>query len=154
MDVLRARLLRHLCVADSFGQFRAYYPHIPSLNGSVLDLHSKVMVMDDHFARVGSANLNNRSMGLDTECDLAVDIGHQADPSAVASLRNRLLAEHLNVTERQFQQRLANEGSLIQTIESFLGAGRSLRELAHILPPELEERVPDAGHRPGTAYLR
>ena len=34
-------------------------------------IHSKVMVVDDFLLRIGSANLNNRSMGTDTECDLA-----------------------------------------------------------------------------------
>ncbi len=36
-------------------------------------VHSKVMIVDDGFLRVGSANLNNRSMGADTECDLAFE---------------------------------------------------------------------------------
>ena len=32
-------------------------------------IHSKVMVVDDRLLRVGSANINHRSMGADTECD-------------------------------------------------------------------------------------
>ena len=36
-------------------------------------VHSKVMVVDDVMMRVGSANLNNRSFGLDTECDLVFE---------------------------------------------------------------------------------
>ena len=36
-------------------------------------VHSKVMIVDDTLLRVGSANLNNRSMGTDTECDLALE---------------------------------------------------------------------------------
>ena len=38
-------------------------------------MHSKVMIIDDRFLRIGSANLNNRSMGTDTECDLAIEAG-------------------------------------------------------------------------------
>ena len=34
-------------------------------------IHSKVMVVDDRLLRIGSANINNRSMGTDTECDLS-----------------------------------------------------------------------------------
>ena len=38
-----------------------------------MNVHAKVMIVDDRSARVGSANLSNRSMGLDTECDLVLD---------------------------------------------------------------------------------
>ena len=41
-------------------------------------MHSKVMIIDDRFLRVGSANLNNRSMGTDTECDLAIEARNAA----------------------------------------------------------------------------
>jgi len=37
-------------------------------------VHSKTSVFDDRIARVGSANLNNRSGGFDTECELAVEV--------------------------------------------------------------------------------
>ena len=36
-------------------------------------IHSKVMVIDDKLLRIGSANINNRSMGTDTECDLTIE---------------------------------------------------------------------------------
>ena len=36
-------------------------------------VHSKLMIVDDVLLHVGSANLNNRSIGLDTECDLAIE---------------------------------------------------------------------------------
>ena len=29
------------------------------------------MIIDDEYLRIGSANFSNRSMGLDTECDVA-----------------------------------------------------------------------------------
>ena len=38
------------------------------------NVHAKIMVIDDRLLRVGSSNLNNRSMGFDTECDLAVEV--------------------------------------------------------------------------------
>ena len=61
-------------------------------------VHSKVCFIDDRLLRVGSANLNNRSMGLDTECDLAVEADEPATEHSIAKLRNRLLAEHLGVS--------------------------------------------------------
>jgi phospholipase D1/2 len=61
-------------------------------------VHSKVMVVDDRFLTVGSANLTNRSMSLDTE----INVSWEADPSRQAELarsirrvRENLLSEHL-----------------------------------------------------------
>ena len=41
---------------------------------------------------MGSANLNNRSIGLDTECDLAIEGSTQGERRAIERLRNRLQA--------------------------------------------------------------
>lgn len=139
MDVLRAKLLRRLRKADRYGRFRAYYPHIPSLSEGVLNLHSKVMVIDDRIARVGSSNLNNRSMVLDTECDLAVDAnGDEQQAAAVALFRNRLLAEHLDVTPEVVAAALERERSLIRAIELLRTSGRSLQELSDEVPEDME----------------
>jgi phosphatidylserine/phosphatidylglycerophosphate/cardiolipin synthase-like enzyme len=103
MHVLRARLVRKLQAADRFGRFHIYYPHIDGLKeGTCIDVHSKIMVVDDAFLRIGSANLNNRSMGLDTECDLALEA--QARPELVQKIRrfrDRLLAEHAGVSTEE-----------------------------------------------------
>ena len=45
---------------------------------------------------VGSANFSNRSMGFDTECNVAIEArGDERIRRVIAGLRNRLLAEHL-----------------------------------------------------------
>jgi phosphatidylserine/phosphatidylglycerophosphate/cardiolipin synthase-like enzyme/uncharacterized membrane protein YdjX (TVP38/TMEM64 family) len=59
-----------------------------------INVHSKVMIVDDVLLRVGSANLNNRSMGFDTELDLAIEAETAAHRTAIAVVRNRLIAEH------------------------------------------------------------
>src|SRR5687768_16761441 len=70
MHVLRTRLIQRLEHADRHGRFRVYYPHIPGLHeGKCIDIHSKVMIIDDTVLRIGSSNLCNRSMAFDTECD-------------------------------------------------------------------------------------
>ena len=48
------------------------------IQAAAVMVHSKVMIVDDRFLRVGSANLNNRSMGADTECDLAFEATSEA----------------------------------------------------------------------------
>ena len=69
----RARLLRRLRELDAHGRLRAYFPDHAGLRDHCIDLHSKLMLVDDQLLRAGSANLNNRSLGLDTECDRAIE---------------------------------------------------------------------------------
>ena len=65
-----------------------------------IHVHAKVLVVDEHFLRIGSSNLNNRSMGFDTECDLAIEAANAAQRRSIASVRNRLLAEHWGSDEK------------------------------------------------------
>lgn len=96
MSENRDRLLRRLARADRFGRLRVYYPVVPSESGKAEVLvHAKLIIVDDRLIRVGSSNLNNRSIGLDTECDVAIEAGSPDDRKAIAGIRNRLLAEHL-----------------------------------------------------------
>jgi phospholipase D1/2 len=59
-------------------------------------IHSKLMIVDDRFLTVGSANLTNRSMSVDTELNATVETDHPESPLGVAirSVRASLLAEH------------------------------------------------------------
>lgn len=137
MDVLRGRLIQRLREADRHGRLRVYYPDIPGLNGQCVNVHSKVMVVDDDFVRVGSANLNNRSMGIDTECDLAFESGgEERIRRGIAGLRQRLLAEHLGTRPEDVERAIARAGSLIAAIDALRRGGRTLRELE---PPSAEE---------------
>src|SRR5687767_14777930 len=99
MHVLRTRLLQRLRDADKFGRFHVYYPHIDGLaEACCIDVHSKVMIADDRCLRIGSANLCNRSMALDTECDMLLESrGEPRIAGAIADFRDRLLGEHLGV---------------------------------------------------------
>lgn len=130
MDVMRRRLITRLRRSDRHGRLGVYYAHIPNAP-LPLNLHAKVMVIDETLARVGSANLNNRSMGLDTECDLAIEArGDERTSRAIAGLRQRLLAEHLGVEPARFAAALEAHRSLLGAIESLrVSDGRSLRVL-------------------------
>ena len=72
-----------------------------------IHVHAKVLVIDDTFLRIGSSNLNNRSMGFDTECDIGIEAATAAHRRAIASVRNRLLAEHWGSDEESVAQALA-----------------------------------------------
>jgi phospholipase D1/2 len=122
LGVLRAETLRDLMARDPHGHLRVCYPQIPDLEeGDYLKVHSKVMVVDDRLLRIGSANICNRSMGMDTECDLAIEAHTDDDSRAVARFRNRLLAEHLGTTPEDIAERLRETGSLLATIDSLCG---------------------------------
>jgi uncharacterized membrane protein YdjX (TVP38/TMEM64 family) len=73
-----------------------------------IHVHSKVLIVDDAYLRVGSSNLNNRSMGFDTECDVAIEAQSAAERKAIASVRNRLIAEHWGSDEASVAKALAS----------------------------------------------
>lgn len=125
MDTARARLMEALRQRDVHGRLRMYHPY--TRNREPIYVHAKILAVDDTILRVGSSNLNNRSMRLDTECDVAVDCtdsGNAAQRATIADIRNDLIAEHLGITSRKVAQRLASTGSLIATIEELRFTGR------------------------------
>jgi phospholipase D1/2 len=142
MAVLRSRLLKRLRAADHFGRLHIYYP---ALEGEVrMRVHSKLCFIDNRLLRVGSSNLNNRSMGLDTECDLAVEAESPSTMDSIAWLRNRLLAEHLGTSPERVAENHAAEGLLAPAIEK-LGAGkRRLEILDGSVSAALDAMVPEA----------
>jgi phospholipase D1/2 len=96
------------------------------------------MIVDDRLLRLGSSNLNNRSMGFDTECDLAFEADDD-DPQlscTIRGFRTRLLAEHLGASEEQVSAAVSESQSLIAAIRLLSGPGRSLRTFD---PPEINE---------------
>lgn len=112
MGVLRARLYRQLRAADRHERFRMYCPYVPGLGDECVNVHSKVMVVDDRLLTIGSANLNNRSLGLDTECNIVLESrGDARIAAAIRTMRDRLLCEHLAVTPRELDEAFAGTPS-------------------------------------------
>jgi phospholipase D1/2 len=143
MGALRARLLARLRSQDLHQRLRVYYPDRKDLTGEPINVHSKIMVVDDRFVRVGSANLNNRSMGYDSECDLAIDGAEARVQNAIRNFRNRLLAEHLGVESGAIAEKIASTGSLIATIKGYRNNSRTLKLLEPQLDPRLDELLPE-----------
>jgi phosphatidylserine/phosphatidylglycerophosphate/cardiolipin synthase-like enzyme/membrane protein DedA with SNARE-associated domain len=145
MDVLRGRVLQRLRAADRHARLRIYYPRLASDPHCALMVHAKVMVIDDDIVRIGSSNLSNRSMGLDSECDLAIAAGSdETIRSAIARFRNRLLAEHLDTDPDLVAQTIEKTESLIEAVESLGGKERTLATLSGNVPPEVDEWVPES----------
>ncbi|MCW2367616.1 phosphatidylserine/phosphatidylglycerophosphate/cardiolipin synthase-like enzyme [Sphingobium sp. B7D2B] len=125
MDTARARLVAALRRRDKHGRFRLYHP--VTRDQEPIYVHAKVMIVDDMILRVGSSNMNARSLRLDTECDVAVDCSRPSNSgcsAAIAEVRNDLLAEHLDASIAQVEKKLAASGSLIETIEALRFKGR------------------------------
>ena len=145
MDVLRARLLRELRDADQHERLRVYYARLSQEPHVSLMIHSKVMIIDDWFARVASSNLSNRSMGLDSECDLAVESHDEQEcREAISAFRRRLLAEHLSVNEDDIAAAEEKHDSLIKAIESLREGERTLEPLVGEIPADIDEWVPES----------
>jgi phospholipase D1/2 len=145
MDSLRARILKGLFKADRHDRLRAFYPVSGDGETSVY-MHSKLMIVDNRLAIMGSANLSNRSMGLDSECCLAIEAEDDARiAEATVTLRNRLLAEHLGASVDEVSDAFADKASLIETIESLSEPGRRLEKLAYSqsLPVDAAAIIPD-----------
>jgi phosphatidylserine/phosphatidylglycerophosphate/cardiolipin synthase-like enzyme len=121
MHSLRDRIIDRLSEADHEDRFRIYYPVTTA--GEQIYVHAKAMIVDSQILHLGSSNLNNRSMGFDTECDIAIT--RPAD--VIESFQNRLLSEHLGVRADTLAQTRRREGSMIAAIGALNGEeGRRL----------------------------
>jgi phosphatidylserine/phosphatidylglycerophosphate/cardiolipin synthase-like enzyme len=94
-----------------------------------IEVHAKLLVVDDRLLRIGSSNLNNRSMGFDTECDVAIEASSCEQRAAIEGIRNRLLAEHLDADPRKVAAALEANGRLDDALFSIAGRRRALRTL-------------------------
>jgi phosphatidylserine/phosphatidylglycerophosphate/cardiolipin synthase-like enzyme len=125
MDGARVRLSHAIAERDHKRRFRIYLPF--NAGGQPIYIHSKVMIVDDEVVRVGSANLNNRSMGLDSECDLFIDAARPGNAHAAAPierLRHGLLAEHCGLTREAVAEELARHGSMIALLDAAPRTGK------------------------------
>ncbi|HET9651899.1 MAG TPA: VTT domain-containing protein, partial [Usitatibacter sp.] len=140
MTLLRTKLVRELRAVDRHGHFHVYYPHVEGLEeGTCVDLHSKVMVVDDEWLRVGSSNLSRRSMAMDTECDVTVEAqGDAAVAKTIRELRDTLVAEHAGEEPAAMAARIASAGGMAKAIAQ---SGSDKRRLAELEAPEVPESV-------------
>lgn len=142
MSPARVELMKAIGRADRHKRFRIYYPVTEQRED--IYVHSKITIVDDRMLRVGSANYNNRSMGLDSECDLLIDSGGSGKSieAAIGALRFDLLAEHLGLSPDTVAAAIARTGSLIRAIESFASSqGRGLVPLDPETPNAVEQAI-------------
>lgn len=141
MGVRRNGIVAALRKADVHGRLRVLCPAVRDEQGELhwVHVHSKLLVVDDALLIIGSANLANRSMSLDSECDLSLEsLGDERLAAFIRGFRDDLLAEHCGVTVEEVARAIATRGSVRAAIEVLQRGPKSL------LPVTFEhEPVPD-----------
>ena len=122
MDRTRSVALWRLKAADIFGRFHAFAPYTDG--GRPIIVHAKTMVVDDRLLRIGSANLNNRSEGFDTECELALEAATQAEASAVQRYADGLAGHWLGLGAAGMAEARTAHGDLGEAMRALGGGGR------------------------------
>jgi phosphatidylserine/phosphatidylglycerophosphate/cardiolipin synthase-like enzyme len=141
MDRTRVRFIESLRRADRHGRFRAYSP-VTTL-GRIIIVHAKLTIVDDRLLRIGSANINNRSMGFDTECDLSFEAAGRSgtgNRAQIVRLRTRLLAHWLGCDEAIVETAIRKSGGVGAGLEALRNAG-----YARLRPIELRPVTGIAG---------
>lgn len=137
MDSARARLIRAIGEKDTQNRFSVNHPY--TAKGNPIYVHAKLMIVDDEILRVGSANMNNRSLGLDSECDLHIDIalpGNETAGPAITRLRHRLLAEHCGVSPERMAETLRGGITMREAVDRLTHEGR---HLGRLVLPDLDD---------------
>ena len=145
MDGARVRLAHAIAERDHADRFRIFVPR--NAAGTAIYVHSKLMIVDDEVIRVGSANMNNRSMGLDSECDLFIDAARPGNAHAATPIRNlriTLLAEHTGLTREEVERQLGRDPSMIALIENAPHGGKRLEPFVLRPLTDAEKAVADS----------
>lgn len=106
-------------------------------------IHSKLMIVDDRILNVGSANLTNRSTGVDTELNATFEAcsddaaRNEAVRSSIEAIRLDLLSEHLGAPAR-----ISTAEGRVASLDDH-AARRNGRMPLHPSPTEREKKVLD-----------
>ena len=118
----RGGFIDQFIAAGVMNRIRFLYPATRDASSvAAVMVHSKVMIVDDCLLRVGSANLNNRSMGADTECDLAFEATSEEHRECISRLRRGLIGHFCGVDEREVE---SNEADLLGFLDRLSGDDR------------------------------
>jgi phosphatidylserine/phosphatidylglycerophosphate/cardiolipin synthase-like enzyme len=125
MDRTRSFFIDRLKAADKFRRFRIYSP-VTALGRTII-VHAKLAIIDDVLLRIGSSNINNRSLGLDTECDLSIEpmgAGASDARASIRRVRTRLVSHWLGCSDFDFESALSKSAEVGAAIEQLREEGR------------------------------
>ena len=92
-------------------------------------IHSKIMIVDDRLLHIGSANINNRSMGMDTECDIVLIGEDEKACKKISDVRNDLIREHTGYKAEEIDAVINNGGSIDILLRDCPGSRQHLRRI-------------------------
>lgn len=137
MDTARSEVLYRLEQADRHNRFFAFAPH--TREGERIIVHAKVSIYDDAVLRIGSTNLNNRSFGFDTECDIAAEPLDAGGREAIRRFRQRTIGHWIGVDGEAFGAVEAVTGTVGEAILQF-ATGR-MHTLGAVPPSRIERMI-------------
>jgi phosphatidylserine/phosphatidylglycerophosphate/cardiolipin synthase-like enzyme len=157
MDGSRVRLMHSVLEHDHAKRFHMFVPH--AAEGTPIYVHAKLTIVDDEILRVGSANMNNRSMGLDSECDVFLDAARPANAHigpCITTIRYRLLSEHCGIEPEEIAALIEQHGSMAAAIEAAPKTGKRLERFVLRPLSDREKALADSElldpERPGEAF--
>ena len=144
IGIAQNRIIRRLqqVARDNGHHLGIYHPASVAADGTELPtyIHSKCLLVDDRFLSIGSANMNNRSMGYDTELNVSWEARQEDHDLArsIADARVDLLAEHTGQNDEKGRQALSRIPGLVEHLNQ-LAKGGSTRLRYHPLESVSEE---------------
>ncbi|QDG54738.1 hypothetical protein FIV42_29530 [Persicimonas caeni] len=144
LDSLRARAVERLREADEHDRFRIVHPEVED-DGDCkkVYVHAKICVVDDRLLHIGSANLSNRSLGVDSECDFVLEAHDEHTRQQITHVRNRLLGHHLGLSPDQVAEQIESGGSLVSVLDAHQSGERRLVPLHLDISPETASQWAD-----------
>jgi phospholipase D1/2 len=146
LGVPQMKMLRSLQeIAEKTGHVLSVYSSamVEAGRRKMTFIHSKLLLVDDRFLTVGSANATNRSMALDTELNVsweATDPATQTElVAAIRRLRTSLLAEHSGLFGRGEEHMFENVEELTKRLDC-LADDHEARLCRYEPDPDLESR--------------
>jgi phosphatidylserine/phosphatidylglycerophosphate/cardiolipin synthase-like enzyme/uncharacterized membrane protein YdjX (TVP38/TMEM64 family) len=98
-----------------------------SLPPKLIYVHSKVLVVDDWLLSIGSANTTNRSLGLDTECNINLEAEDEPQRRHISRTCLTLLAEHLEQPVDAVEALFKDQKSWVAYLNTACKEGKSGR---------------------------
>lgn len=156
VGVSQARLIERLRrVARETGHNLGFYVTVAGTadGGEVATyIHSKLMVVDDRFLTLGSANLANRSMGVDTELNLAFEAEDEESAARIRAVRVSLLGEHLGARDDEVAG-LVDANGLVARLDAVCRARSHRLRFFAGKDPSAEDPVLSVVHAGLSEYL-
>ena len=135
-DTQEGMLLEVLQAAHECGhRVQLLYPASHDAQGQEIStfIHSKILIVDDRLLVVGSANLTERSMALDSELCITweADSTENELTRSIRDIRSKLLGEHSGLPAAEFEQ----TAGLCARIAALLKSGQTRLRRREVVEP-------------------